>query len=170
MFSGTSLLAQWLRILLPIQGAQVQSLVFEDFTGYRAKKPICHNDWVCAPNYLSHSGSRARAPQQGSGLCWPQLQKGFTQQRRPSTAKKKKKKKSSHILHGHKLLTQNRWLIKFFVFLPLPHNCSWKCTLLLENFHFHRYQILKSKGWGKRGIFDITSYGYFMYIWISQIS
>ena len=125
MFSGTSLLAQWLRILLPIQGAQVQSLVFEDFTGHRAKKPICHNDWVCAPNYLSHSGSRARAPQQGSGLCWLQLQKGFTQQRRPSAAKKK----SSHILHGHKLLTQNRWLIKFFVFLPLPHNCSWKCTL-----------------------------------------
>ena len=39
----TSLVAQWLRILLPMQGTQVQALVQEDPTCCRATKPVCHN-------------------------------------------------------------------------------------------------------------------------------
>ncbi|KAJ8785966.1 hypothetical protein J1605_006926 [Eschrichtius robustus] len=40
---GTSLVAQWLRIRLPMQGTRVRSLVREDPTCRRATKPLCHN-------------------------------------------------------------------------------------------------------------------------------
>ena len=38
-----SLVAQWLRIFLPMQGTRVQALVQEDPTRHRATKPVCHN-------------------------------------------------------------------------------------------------------------------------------
>ena len=38
-----SLVAQWLRIHLPMQGTWVRALVWEDPTCLRATKPICHN-------------------------------------------------------------------------------------------------------------------------------
>ena len=41
--AGTSLVAQWLRICLPVQGTQVQALVQEDPTCCGATKPVCHN-------------------------------------------------------------------------------------------------------------------------------
>ena len=34
---------QWLRIRLPAQGTQIQSLVWEDSTCLSAAKPKCHN-------------------------------------------------------------------------------------------------------------------------------
>ena len=40
---GTSLVAQWLRIRLPMQGTRVRALVREDPTGHGAPKPVCHN-------------------------------------------------------------------------------------------------------------------------------
>ena len=42
-YLGTSLVAQWLRIRLPLQGTQVRALVWEDPTCHRATKPVCHN-------------------------------------------------------------------------------------------------------------------------------
>ena len=39
----TSLVAQWLRIRLPVQGTRVQSLVWEDPTCPGATKPVRHN-------------------------------------------------------------------------------------------------------------------------------
>ena len=39
----TSLVVQWLRIRLPMQGTQVGSLVQEDSTCRRATKPVRHN-------------------------------------------------------------------------------------------------------------------------------
>ena len=41
--SRTSLVAQWIRIRLPMQGTQVQSLVWEDTTCRGATKPMRHN-------------------------------------------------------------------------------------------------------------------------------
>ena len=41
--TGTSLVAQWLRICLPTQGTWVRSLVWEDPTCRRATKPVRHN-------------------------------------------------------------------------------------------------------------------------------
>ena len=43
---GTSLVAQWLRIRLPMQGTWVRALVREDPTCRRATKPVRHNYWA----------------------------------------------------------------------------------------------------------------------------
>ena len=40
---GTSLVAQWLRIRLPMQATRVRALVWEDPTCCEATKPMCHN-------------------------------------------------------------------------------------------------------------------------------
>ena len=40
---GTSLVAQWLRIRLPVQGTWVRALVRENHTRRGATKPVCHN-------------------------------------------------------------------------------------------------------------------------------
>ena len=40
---GASLVAQWLRIHLPMQGTRVQALVWEDPTSHGATKPVRHN-------------------------------------------------------------------------------------------------------------------------------
>ena len=40
---GASLVAQWLRIRLPMQGTRVQALAREDPTCRRATKPVRHN-------------------------------------------------------------------------------------------------------------------------------
>ena len=38
-----SLVAQWLRVCLPMQGTRVRALVWEDPTCRGATKPVCHN-------------------------------------------------------------------------------------------------------------------------------
>ena len=50
-----SLVAQWLRICLPTQGAQVQALVWEDPTCHGATKPVRHNYWACVLEPTSHN-------------------------------------------------------------------------------------------------------------------
>ena len=45
----TSLLAQWLRICLPMQGIWVLSLVWQNPTCQGATKPVHHNFWACIP-------------------------------------------------------------------------------------------------------------------------
>ena len=40
---GASLVAQWLRIRLPMQGTWVRALVREDATCHGATKPMCHD-------------------------------------------------------------------------------------------------------------------------------
>ena len=74
--SGASLVAQWLRIHLPMQGTQVRALVREKPTCHGATKPVHHNYWVCALEPTSHNyrsphattteahAPRTRAPQQ----------------------------------------------------------------------------------------------------------
>ena len=51
---GTSLVAQWLRIRLPMQGTRVRALVRENTTCPRATKPVRHNYWACALEPTSH--------------------------------------------------------------------------------------------------------------------
>ena len=53
---GASLVAQWLRICLPMQETGVRALVWEDPTYCGATKPVSHNHRACA--------SGACAPQQ----------------------------------------------------------------------------------------------------------
>ena len=59
---GTSLVAQWLRIHLLVQGTWVWALVREDPTRRGATKPVCHNYWACALEPVSHN-YWARVPQ-----------------------------------------------------------------------------------------------------------
>ena len=55
----TSLVVQWLRICLPMQGTRVRALVREDPTCHGATNPMHHNCWACALepasyNYWAH--------------------------------------------------------------------------------------------------------------------
>ena len=49
---GASLVAQRLRIRLPVQGTRVQALVQEDPTCRGATKPASHNYWARMPQLL----------------------------------------------------------------------------------------------------------------------
>ena len=59
---GTSLVVQWLRICLPMQGTWVWALLQEDPTCHGAAKPVCHNYWACTLEPVSHN-YWARVPQ-----------------------------------------------------------------------------------------------------------
>ncbi|KAJ8783826.1 hypothetical protein J1605_008869 [Eschrichtius robustus] len=50
-----SLVAQWLRIHLPMQGTRVRALVREDPTCRGATKPMRHNRRACALEPVSHN-------------------------------------------------------------------------------------------------------------------
>ena len=65
---GTSLVVQWLRIHLPMQGTRVRALVWEDPTCCRATKPMSHNYWACALEPTSHN-YWARMPQLLKPTC-----------------------------------------------------------------------------------------------------
>ena len=54
-WQGTSLVAQWLRIRLPMQGTWVRALVRDDPICRGATKPVCHNYWACALEPESHN-------------------------------------------------------------------------------------------------------------------
>ena len=57
-----SLVVQWLRICLPMQGTWVRALVWEDPTCRGATGPVSHNYWACT--------SGACAPQQERLQQW----------------------------------------------------------------------------------------------------
>ena len=52
---GASLVAQWLRICLPVQGTRVRALVREHPTCRGATEPVCHDYWACALEPASHN-------------------------------------------------------------------------------------------------------------------
>ena len=60
-WAWNSLVVQWLRIRLPMQGTWVRSLVWEDPTRCRAMKPMCHNNWACALESGSYNSWRLHA-------------------------------------------------------------------------------------------------------------
>ena len=60
--SRASLVAQWLRICLPMQGTLVRALVWEDPTCRGVTRPVSHNYWACA--------SGACVPQQERPRQW----------------------------------------------------------------------------------------------------
>ena len=81
-----SLVAQWLRIHLPMQGTRVWVLAQEDPTRHGTAKPVSHNYWARMPQLLKPA-PRARAPQQEKPLQW----EARAPQWRPNTAKNKNK-------------------------------------------------------------------------------
>ena len=112
---GTSLVAQWLRIRLPMQGTRVRALVREDPTCCGATKPMSHNYWACALEPASHN-YWAHVPQLLKPMhleptlhnkrspCSPQLEKARAQQRRPNAAKiNLKKKQNTHLKNKNRV-------------------------------------------------------------------
>ena len=105
---GNSLVAQWIRTRMPMQGTWVQALVQEDPTCHGATKPTYHNYWACALELTSHNywacvqqllkpmhiepmlhNKRSPHTTTKSSPHLPQLEKARVQQRRPNTAKNK---------------------------------------------------------------------------------
>ena len=52
---GISVVAQWLRIRLPMQGTRVRSLVWEDPTCCGTTKSMRHDYWACTLEPVSHN-------------------------------------------------------------------------------------------------------------------
>ena len=71
---GASLVVQWLRICLPMQGTRVRALVWEDPTCRGATRPVRHNYWACILEPVSHNywacASGACAAQQERPRQW----------------------------------------------------------------------------------------------------
>ncbi|KAJ8790493.1 hypothetical protein J1605_004466 [Eschrichtius robustus] len=88
-----SLVAQWLRICLPMQGTRVRALVWED-----PRSHVPRSSWAREPQLLSLrvwslcSATREAAILRGprtvmkSGPRLPQLERALAQKRRPNTA------------------------------------------------------------------------------------
>ena len=102
----TSVVAQWLRIHLPMQGTRIRALLWEDPTCCGATKPVRHNYWVRAleptchtywspsaqsPCSATREATAMRIPRTArkSSPRSPQLEKARMQQRRPNAAKNK---------------------------------------------------------------------------------
>ena len=91
----SSLVAQWIRIHLPMQGTQVRSLVREDFTWCGTSKPVCHTaECPCCNSWSPHTLSlysatyeviSTRSPHttMQSSPYSPQLEKAAWKQQRP---------------------------------------------------------------------------------------
>ena len=60
MSIGASLVAQWLRICLLMQGTRVRDLVWEDPTCHGATGPVSHNYWACASGAYAPRQQRPR--------------------------------------------------------------------------------------------------------------
>ena len=111
--SQASLVAQWLRVRLPMQGTRVRALVQEDPTCRGATKPVCHSYWACTlepanHNYWAHvpqllkpvrlepvlptreaTAMRSPCTTTKSSPRSLQLEKAHVQQQRPNAAKNK---------------------------------------------------------------------------------
>ena len=88
---GASLVAQWLRVCLPMQGTRVRALVWEDPTCRWATRPVRHNNWACASGACApwQEAATVRGPHTAmkSGPRSPQLEKALAQKRSANTAK-----------------------------------------------------------------------------------
>ena len=90
----TSLVVQWLRICLPMQGTQVPSLVQEDPTCHVATKPVNHNYWTWVPRACALHTMRSPRTTVKSSSCLLQLEKACVQQWRPNATINKFYKKN----------------------------------------------------------------------------
>ena len=79
----TALVIQWLRIYPPIQGTEVQSLLWEDSTSLGATKPLRYNYWAPARQLLKPTCPGAHAPQREKPPPW----EASAPQRRPTQPK-----------------------------------------------------------------------------------
>ena len=112
----TSLVVQWLRICLPIQGTWVQSLVWDDPTCHVTTKPRRHNYWAWAPRVPALQAREAttmRSPctSMKRNPCSPQLEKSPRSNKDPTQPKinnsSGKKKNQNSLYFPHCPLTKS---------------------------------------------------------------
>ena len=105
--SRASLVVQWLRIRLPMQGTRVRALVWEDPTCRGATMPVSHNYWACASGACALQQERpweweARTPRWRVAPAHRNHRKPSHRNEDPTQPKinklKKKKKKNLSIL------------------------------------------------------------------------
>ena len=95
-----SLVAQWLRICLPMQGTRVRALVWEDPTCCGATRPVSHNYWASRlePVLRNKRGHDSERPAHRDEE-WPPLaatrESPRTETKTQHKHKKKKKKKGA---------------------------------------------------------------------------
>ena len=96
-----SLVVQWLRIRLPMQGTRVQSLVWEDPTCHEATKPVRRNyggsagPRACALPTSEITARRSLRTATREQPCSLQLEEACVQQQNPRAAKNKFKNQLS---------------------------------------------------------------------------
>ena len=91
-------MVQWIRICLPVQGTQVQSLAWEDSTCRGAPKPERHNYWAGVLKLLKPACPRVCALQQETPPQWNP--RTLQLERSPRTARKTQ--------------CSQKWIHKFF--------------------------------------------------------
>ena len=117
---GASLVAQWLRICLPMQGTWVRALVWEDSTCRGATGPVSHNYWACASGACALQQERPHSERPTH--CneeWPPL---ATTRESPHTEMKTQ--------HSHKKKKDcfcciTKWISYIYTYIPIsPPSCT----------------------------------------------
>ena len=90
-YHWASLVAQWLRICLPMQGTRVRALVWEDPTCRGVARPreaqlLNLRVWSLCSSTREAAVVRGPRTVMKSGPHLPQLEKALAQKRRPNTA------------------------------------------------------------------------------------
>ena len=145
----TSLVVQWIRIHLPMQGTWVRFLVQEDSTSCGAAKPVYYSSWAQTLEPLT-TATEAQVP---NSLCsttreaismrsphLPQLEKARSQQHRPSAAKKIKGWDETEI---NTLLKYKIFLFPWTLFFK--SRAIWLTLLCFWNGGLTNYDVMISK-------------------------
>ena len=150
---GTSLVVQWLRNHLPMQGTSIQSLVWEDTTCRGATTIVCHDYWAHAiglqppkPAHLEPMLLNKKSP--CTAAEYPPL---ITTRENLCTATKtqhsqKKEKKYSMRANWRNSQAGNFWSLIFFLgFYPME--------ISFHNPQCSRFYLPVRESWG-RGFLD----------------
>ena len=110
---GASLVEQWLRVCLPIEGTRVLALVWEDPTCRGATGPVSHNYWACASGASAPQQERprkweARAPRWGVAPACRNWREPSLRNEEPTQPKKKGREWGSLFYFQWKNLTPSR--------------------------------------------------------------
>ena len=138
-------MAQWLRVCLPMQGARVRALVWEDLTCRGAAGPVSHNYWACASGACAPQQERprwweARALRWGvDPACCSWGEPSHRNEDPTQPQKNKLKKKKCKPLKKKKTLERNqpKW-VKLAAFIHLLQNFTVIVLVSRINFYIFR--------------------------------
>ena len=109
-----SLVAQWLRICLLMQGTRVQALVWEDPTCRGATGPVSHNHWACASGACAPA-TREAAIVRGPCTAMKRVAPACHSQRQPSH-------RIEDLKHSHKK-KKKKYIYIYIVYFIIICNC-----------------------------------------------